>query len=270
MGIGRSRFGRNITESATKYALNANDELCLLLENIKKICSEQQSSLDVDFLGDQIQEFYEKSLKLLTPLSSSSSKNSTSTSPETARSSNKRPRLTTESNPLTHNNNDDICIVSHHITSTLTELTSLINNETRSRIVQLEKNDDRKLPEFVVAFFCVLFEIETDASERFEDLKREFREDVTLIKEVILKDIVFKDIIKIGIFIKLLRLLIFDEAEIINDSYNKRITDLMRSEFVMVKFGENFVPIEPSQTSCILIELCTVLKRFLNKLDHIV
>jgi hypothetical protein len=245
MGMSRSRYGRYTHISAPQsYSENANEKLCTLLDTLKMRIQQQQfnqQSLQLAFLKSEIYEFYSKCLQLLTPSPQSSTSSSPSTGPSTSCSSSSNESILSNSNDIIYPNS----------------------------ISLVKINQQSPIPDSIIVFFCVLFDIPIGF---LDNLKKEFEYFVGFLKEKVLKEIEFKDIIKIGLFIKLLRFMLIDDSgrDLIDDPHNKRITDLMRSEFALAKFGDDSESNnKPSQASCVINELCTMLKQILHYVDSI-
>jgi len=97
---------------------------------------------------------------------------------------------------------------------------------------------DIKLPMCMIALFCFLFEIRISGNY-FVEILVELQNCFGFIKRAILQDNEFVPMLKIGLFLKVLRILFETEPMSKEDAVDKRITDLMRSEFALFKFNSN-------------------------------
>ncbi len=90
------------------------------------------------------------------------------------------------------------------------------------------------LPRCIILLFCYLFDINVeflcnpDSTEILDDYKKFFE----FIKQKVLHDNEFVLMLKIGLYLKVLRVL-FETELLREDLIDKRINDLMRSEFAM-------------------------------------
>jgi hypothetical protein len=120
--------------------------------------------------------------------------------------------------------------------NTLTELSSAAQNG--HQII--------KLPNSVIILFCVLFGLSIDkylfytlfSVEKQNTIIKEYEEFVRFTEEEILHKNKFVPILRIGLFIKIMALLM--EKEIVKDDVkDKKIADLMRAELALFKFESN-------------------------------
>jgi hypothetical protein len=131
-------------------------------------------------------------------------------------------------------------------TSTLTELSSVAQNT----------NQIIKLPNSVIVLFCVLFGLNIDkylfytlfTVDKQTTIVKEYEEFIRFTEEEILHKNKFVPILRIGLFIKIMGLLM--EKEIIKDDVkDKKIADLMRAELALFKFESSSNPASTSSTS---------------------
>ncbi|CAF0795306.1 unnamed protein product [Brachionus calyciflorus] len=213
MGMSRSRFGRHTTQAGSNYAPNISESLCSLITNLKQTCL--KSKIDFSILNNLIVDFYRKTIKLL---QSSNSIEEEITNLE----------------------------FSLQVDSPLSELSYLINQNKPSLV---------KLPDCVLVLFCVLFDINiSSADKRIQNTIIEFNYYLQMTEEKILKTNQFVLILKIGLFFKVLRHLLTQNNPSVlkDDPFDKRITDLMRSEFAMFKFesdDSSMTSLSPSTSS---------------------
>ncbi len=237
MSMTRSRFGRQPQqESSSNYTPNLSESLCKLLSDIKTSLLTNGNN-ELQDLNTYIMDFYEASLKLLfsecgtDKVASTSSGQYESSSGGSLASSPYSSSFSSQS--------------STNITTPLSELTSSIkaaagNSSFKERL---------SLPECIFVLFCVLFDIqinEYQSAPRVNKIVNEYLDHVRLIQELVLGKNEFLVIFKIGLFIKVLRML-FETKPAKNDIYDRRITDLMRSEFSVLRFDDEVV--ENSGTS---------------------
>jgi hypothetical protein len=130
--------------------------------------------------------------------------------------------------------------------NTLTELSSAAQNG--HQII--------KLPNSVIILFCVLFGLSIDkylfytlfSVEKQNTIIKEYEEFVRFTEEEILHKNKFVPILRIGLFIKIMALLM--EKEIVKDDVkDKKIADLMRAELALFKFESNSNSASSSFTS---------------------
>lgn len=198
MAMSRSRYGRHTSQLGSNYAPNVAESLCSLVANLQQICL--KSKIDLTILNDLILDFYNKTKKLLT------ASNST------------EEQITNLEFSL-------------QIDSPLSELSYLIN-QTKNVSVQ-----NLKLPACLVVLFCVLFDIQINAADQKQlAMVNDYTIFLHKIDEQILKKNQLVLILKIGLYFKLLNDLLTDLPSTKEDPYDKRITDLMRSEFALFKF----------------------------------
>jgi hypothetical protein len=124
------------------------------------------------------------------------------------------------------------------------------------------------LPECVFALFCVLFGITINEYQTVPRLRKAV-DDYKSLLQAIQEQVLgprneFLDIFKIGLFIKALRVL-FEVMPAKDDIVDRRVTDLMRSEFSVLKFTdvESFVATLGSN-----VELGEVLNQPLTNQTH--
>lgn len=98
------------------------------------------------------------------------------------------------------------------------------------------------LPDFIVALAIILFDLDV-SPHILGELRVEIQEYFTFLQEDILKKrLELSEIIRVCIFLKLIWLISLDssiKSTRFKDNFNKRITDLMRSEFSTIKWDEN-------------------------------
>ncbi|RNA18671.1 peroxisome proliferator-activated receptor alpha [Brachionus plicatilis] len=201
MGMSRSRFGRHTGQLGSNYAPNVSESLCSLVANLKQICL--KSKIDLLILNDLIVDFYRKTKKLLTA------------------SNSVEEQITNLEFSL-------------QVDSPLSELSYLIN-QTKPMSTQCAK-----LPNCLVVLFCVLFDIQINsADEKQQRMVNDFGNFLQKIDEKILKTNQLVLILKIGLYFKIINHLLTNLSMTKDDPYDKRITDLMRSEFALFKFESN-------------------------------
>ena len=81
------------------------------------------------------------------------------------------------------------------------------------------------------------------------------------IKRAILQNNEFVPMLKIGLFLKVLRVLFESEPMLREDPVDKRITDLMRSEFALFKFNSN----DSTTLALLLSQLNHVMFKFMSE-----
>ena len=96
------------------------------------------------------------------------------------------------------------------------------------------------LPNSVLVLFCVLFNLNTGPiKESFlHEILIDYENFLGFIKRNILLNNEFVPMLKIGLFVKSMRVL-FEAEPCKEDHIDKRVTDLMRSEFALFKFNSN-------------------------------
>lgn len=195
MGMSRSRFGRHTQQLSSNYAPNISESLCALIDNLKSICAKQ--NVDLILLNNLIVDFYRKTIKLLTS----------------------NNHMEQEITSLEFNLQASSSILPD---SPLSELSTLLTTTG-------SPHEAIKLPDCILIFFCVLFEIKINSTDlQLNKVINDFEQFVKFVEEKVLKKNKFVQILKIGIYFKCLRN-ILEKKLIRDDPYDKRITDLMRS-----------------------------------------
>ena len=247
MGMSRSRFGRHTEILSENYAPNT-DSLCSLLNNLKLNCYKQSCTLE--FLNNVILEFYYNSLNLLA-IKNNQNEDEDST-------------LETNNNSIFNSQNDNSSSFNSSSSftknSTLSELSSLLKTskmtpETSSSASSscapsseslLSQSKTVILPDCVIILFCVLFEINIDKyllfnttyNFKINKIISDYEQFLHFTEERLFQKKKLAPLLRIGLFIKIMRLLL--ESKIIKeDLQDKRITDLMRSEFAPFRYDQN-------------------------------
>jgi hypothetical protein len=196
MGMSRSRYGRHTEKSITDYSINTSESLCSLLNELKRTPNGFNSFLAI---SDVILDFYRRALAFLKPTNCEKS----SEEMEAA-----------DFNPF-------------------------INSSTQNGMYQSLQSEKMSLPTCVIVLFCVLFEIPLPVKNNFIN---EMINDYSLFIDIVqkekryLKGNPLVTLLRIGLFIKVLRVLFKNNFESLKeDLYDKRITDLMRAEFTHIK-----------------------------------
>jgi hypothetical protein len=256
MSMSRSRFGRHTQRTGSMYPSNTAESLTKLMESVKQEIFHKNNTTNIEFLNylnEIIIDFYERSLKLLTKNQKSINENSSFFTLSKARSYNNLFKTSPSSSQSS-------------MSSSLSEISSLItSNSTRSSFERMNNTDNNvifneansiKLPECVLVFFCVLFEINIHfMNARLIRVKRNYENFLKSKIDLILKKNKFAELLKIGLFIKSIDSLLNNNNNNfcndiknqmqqqqqlqINDSFDKRLTDLMRSEFALFRFESN-------------------------------
>ena len=244
MAMSRSRYGRHTSQLGSNYAPNVSESLCTLVVNLQQICL--KSKINLSILNDLIVDFYRKTKKLLT---ASSSIDEQITNLE----------------------------FSLQADSPLSELSYLIN-QTKSTTSQC-----LKLPNCLVVLFCVLFDIQINsADERQQLMVNDFVNFLQKVDEKVLRKNQLVLILKIGLYFKIINNLLNNLSLTKDDPYDKRISDLMRSEFALFKFESNEINeynlcsngLSPSESSCSsssnqsIVDIPVLAKLFLE-LNHL-
>lgn len=100
---------------------------------------------------------------------------------------------------------------------------------------------DVHLPKSIQVLFCVLFELDVEFDQVLVRMALEIREQIDQIgKRVFTQPEHFTQIFKIGIFIKVIRVLLETTPVTGSDQCERRLSDLMRSEF----FAVNKIPFD--------------------------
>lgn len=257
MSMSRSRFGRHTQKNDSMYPSNTTESLTKLMESVRQEIFQINHTTNIEFLNYLnaiILDFYERSQKLLT-------KNQKSPNQESN-------NFATVSKARSHNNLLQTSPTSSQssISSSLSEISSLItSNSTRSSFERINNTENSniiysetssiKLPECVLVFFCVLFEINIHfMNGRLSRVKRNYENFLKSKIDLILKKNKFVELLKIGLFIKSIDSLLdknnnnfcYDSKNQLqqqhiqaSDSFDKRLTDLMRSEFALFRFEAN-------------------------------
>lgn len=203
MSMARSRYGRHTERESSSYFPNITESLSLLIDQLK--LRFRQKLVDFDSLNDQIIDFYLNSLKLL--------------------------RIIENTEEYSPDLNDTM-----NETFTLNHLTLKIFSNSSQQVQQ-----KIQLPGCIIVLFCFLFDIKSCnicVDNYFGQIFIDIQNCFSFIKQMILQNNEFVPMLKIGLFIKVLRIL-FESQPLKEDLIDKRITDLMRSEFALFKFNYN-------------------------------
>ena len=203
MSMGRSRFGRHTQEEATSssYTPDLIDKLIKKLNEVKLNC---HNKIELNTLNPKLVEFYFATLRLLDNDNLQ-----------------QQQQQQHQSSPLSFSSR-------HSSASNLNVLTPVVTH----------------LPKCLVILFAALFDIqlsEWDRNEAYVNrVLADYKELLSLTDEFVLgKANAFLDIFKIGIFVKALRVL-FEVRFNKEDLCDRRITDLMRSEFTVLRFDSEW------------------------------
>lgn len=250
MSMSRSRFGRHTEKLSTNYAPTNTESLNSLLANLKLKYKNQ--SYNLEFLNNVVLDFYFNSLNLL------------------AIKNNQDEDLETDNNSQFQSQNDNSSSFnssgSFTNNSTLSELSSILKTskstpETSSStpLAHIPSNESTFnqnrtiiLPDCVIILFCILFDINIGAYSslqklKIENIKSDFCKFLTFTQDRLFQKKTLSEMLRIGLFIKIMRLLL--ESSIIKDDlHDKRITDLMRSEFAYFK-GDHVTSASNSSSS---------------------
>lgn len=94
------------------------------------------------------------------------------------------------------------------------------------------------LPHCIILLFCLLFDVNVDflCNEASKEILNDYRKFFMFIKQNVLQNNEFVVMLKIGLYLKVLRVL-FETELLKEDLIDKRLNDLMRSEFAMFKYN---------------------------------
>jgi hypothetical protein len=223
MSMNRSQYGRHTQKqsSNTSYAPNLTEPLRDMITSIKQKCLDQKLSLSD--LAHLIADFYINGLKLLS------------------------------SNNESINNDliDELSMLQNVSANSLNS--SPTNSQSLSQISAMIKSNSAQhcnpqpqssvlLPRSIAILFCVLFDLtikfnnenDSDAQHCLND----FKHFVHFVQETVLtRQNQLTDLLKIGLFFKCIRTLL-ERVPKNDDQFDKKITDLMRSEISLFKFED--------------------------------
>ena len=284
MGMSRSRFGRHTEKLCTNYAPNIAESLCTLMNNLKLNCYKQ--TINLEFLNNVIIDFYFNALNLLA-IKNNSDEEIQHITQNSSNSSN-----TTMYNNLNENTNSSSLnsSSSYASTSILSELSTIlktsnmnstpdnsnpssyITNDSsfnglynnNASITTATPNNSKQiiLPDCVIILFCVFFGINIDkyllfnstSNFKLNKIISDYEEFIRFTEEKLLKKNKLMPLLRIGLFIKIMRLLL--ESKLIKeDLHDKRITDLMRSEFALFKYDSSIASASNSSSSSLSTDL---------------
>lgn len=200
MSMTRSRYGRRTDMILSTYTPNISHILCDELNQIKMQVM-KKSVVSVDDFNEIIMEFYSKVFNTLNSVENSSNSNSSSSDMD-----------------LTND-------YSYGSNSPFSEFS------TGSRVV---------LPNSTIILFCVLFDLKSKLlnATHFTEMIKDYENYFEFLKQNVLGNNELVPMLKIGIYIKVLRVL-FEKIPVRDHPVDKRISDLMRSEFACFKNTTN-------------------------------
>ena len=222
MSMTRSRYGRHTERETSSYLPNINESLSYLVEQVRTKFNQQIQSMAV--LNDLIVEFYFKSIKLLKIIETSE---------------------------------EDLGI-------DLTFFNTDFMDFSTSRVPEDVASHKIILPKCIILLFCFLFEMSPEFinDPYFVEILIDFRNFLNFIQQHILFENKFVQMLKIGLFIKTLRIL-FEDDPTKEDPIDKRITDLMRSEFALFKFNSN----DSTTLALLFSQINHVLYKHMNEIE---
>jgi hypothetical protein len=147
--------------------------------------------------------------------------------------------LANTSPTLTSLNKQILEFYSYTIRLLSTEPSSSSTNHSLSNLTSITQGAIN-LPECVLILFCVLFGIHCEPfgfGERLNSIRNQHMTHIHLIQQSVLRQNPFMCIFKIGIFMRVVRML-FETEPVKDDVHHRRLTDLMRSEFSVFKFDD--------------------------------
>ncbi len=194
----RSRYGRHTERISSSYLPYTSESLCSLIDKLKGFV--KLKSITFDCLNELTVNFYLKSIKLLENVNTDTDSGNL--------------RLPCE--------------------PPLSEISSIISSPSYY-------SNEIQLPNSILILFCVLFNLKAKLAfnfTQFDEIFKEFEYFVQFVRINILLGNEFGPMLRIGIFIKVLRI-ILEAKPCKNDIIDKRVTDLMRSEFALFKINSN-------------------------------
>ena len=259
MNMNRSRYGRHSKKACTMYSPDVGGSLCTLLSNLKtesglKVVTNKTLSL----LNDTIIEFYFRALELLLSTSDSQQEtedldvNDDDLNDNYFSQSNAAAAEQTPSSSNVSLTFSDQTYLSQSSSGTPT----LIDYSQSMYATPSRKNKMAvTLPKSMIMFFCYLFDIEIHAEEsvcysdsaikskrdiswfmkesKYKEILAEYKEFSRFIEETILEQREIFPTLKIALFMKAMRVLL-ENNFLKEDSYDKRISDLMKSELALI------------------------------------
>lgn len=197
MSMSRSRFGRRTKPATSNYQPNISESMGQLVKQLNTTIDKRH--INLAYLNDLIVDFYSKSIRVLKNVDDSSGQDS------------------------------DISNVTFTSNSPLSELSSMIPTSPDSFTKEIF------LPNSIIILFCVLFDLKRKLVDYhlYSTIFQDYEDFVDFIKSNILLENEFSQMLKIGIFIKVLRI-IFEIKPTKEDPVDKRISDFMRAEFTFM------------------------------------
>lgn len=203
MSMTRSRYGRRTETFTSSYTPNISDILCYELNQIKSRVM-ANVHITIDDLNDLIIDFYLKAFNILNNPESSTNSNSSSS---------------------------DMDLTSDY---------SYSSNSPLSEFSYMSPSGKCILPNSTIVLFCVLFDLKSKLfnSIHFKEIFEDYEHFFEFLQTSVLVNHEFVLMLKIGIYIKVLRVL-FEKIPPKDHPVDKRISDLMRSEFACSKNNAN-------------------------------
>ena len=228
MSMTRSRYGRHTERISSNYVHNISESLCSLIEELKT--SVKLKNIDFNHLNDLIVNFYLKSKQIL-------------------------------KNINTNEDSSDASNLSISSNSPLSELSSILTSSSTSTE---SYSTEITLPNSFIILFCVLFDLKSKLmlDNHFEVISNEYEYFIHFVKEKILIDNEFGLMLRIGVFIKCLRVLL-ETKPTKDDLIDKRLSDLMRSEFALFKMNTN----DTTSLALLFTQFNHILFKHLNELE---
>jgi hypothetical protein len=228
MSMTRSRYGRHTERISSNYVHNISESLCSLIEELKT--SVKLKNIDFIHLNDLIVNFYLKSKQIL-------------------------------KNVNTNEDSSDASNLSINSNSPLSELSSIL---TSSSTPIESYSTEITLPNSFIILFCVLFDLKSKLilDNHFEVISNEYEYFIHFVREKILIDNEFGLMLRIGVFIKCLRVLL-ETKPTKDDLIDKRLSDLMRSEFALFKMNTN----DTTSLALLFTQFNHILFKHLNELE---